>query len=58
MNIENFKPFPVTIQEIFDKQKNLAELYEPGFIATVEDFDLDCGEDQETFKNYCWRVVE
>lgn len=58
MNIENFKPFPVTIEEVFDKQLELADKYEPGFKKTVEEFDIDCAEDQETFKLFCWRLTE
>lgn len=58
MNIENFTPFPVTISEIFMYQKALKFQYEPEAKEIFENFDLDCHEDQEVFKKYCWRITE
>lgn len=58
MNIENFTPFPVTISEIFRYQKALKFQYEPEAKEIFENFDIDCHEDQEIFKKYCWRITE
>lgn len=58
MNIENFTPFRVTLSEIFEKQKDLKFQYEPEAREIFEKFDIDCHEDQEIFKKYCWRITE
>lgn len=58
MNIENFKPKYYSLKEIFQKQKEIKFLYEPGAKEIFEFFDIDTYEDQETFKRYCWRITE
>lgn len=58
MNIQDFTPFTPTWAEIFEKQKELKFLYEPEARDLFENFDIDCFEDQELFKKYCWRITE
>lgn len=58
MNIQNFNPFTPTWAEIFEKQKELKFMYEPEAKELFENFDIDCFEDQELFKKYCWRITE
>jgi len=58
MNIQNFEPFTPTWEEIFAKQKELKFMYEPEAKELYENFDIDCFEDQELFKKYCWRITE
>ncbi len=58
MNIQNFEPFTPTWSEIFEKQKELKFMYEPEAKELFENFDIDCFEDQELFKKYCWRITE
>ena len=58
MNIQNFAPFEPTWHEIFEKQRELKFLYEPEAKELFENFDIDCFEDQELFKKYCWRITE
>jgi len=59
MNIENFKPIKgLTWPEIFQNQKEVKFLYEPESERIFQDFDIDCYEDQEVFKKYCWRITE
>lgn len=58
MNTRDFKPFTPTWAEIFDKQKELKFMYEPEAKELYENFDIDCFEDQELFKKYCWRITE
>lgn len=58
MNIQNFEPFTPTWAEIFEKQKELKFMYEPEAKELFENFDIDCLEDQELFKKYCWRITE
>ena len=58
MNIQNFEPFTPTWAEIFEKQKELKFMYEPEAKELFENFDIDCFEDQELFKKYCWRITE
>lgn len=58
MNIQNFIPFEPTWHEIFEKQRELKFQYEPEAKELFKDFDIDCFEDQELFKKYCWRITE
>ena len=58
MNIQNFTSFEPTWHEIFEKQRGLKFLYEPEAKELFENFDIDCFEDQELFKKYCWRITE
>lgn len=58
MNIQNFEPFTPTWAEIFEKQKELKFMYEPEAKELFDNFDIDCFEDQELFKKYCWRITE
>lgn len=58
MNIQNFTPFEPTWHEIFEKQRELKFRYEPEAKELFENFDIDCFEDQELFKKYCWRITE
>lgn len=58
MNIQNFTAFEPTWDEIFEKQKELKFMYEPESRELFENFDIDCFEDQELFKKYCWRITE
>ena len=60
MNIQDFKPLaPVpSWREIFEKQRELKFMYEPEAKELFENFDIDCFEDQELFKKYCWRITE
>lgn len=58
MNIQNFTPFEPTWYEIFEKQRELKFQYEPEARELFKDFDIDCFEDQELFKKYCWRITE
>lgn len=58
MNTRDFKPFTPTWAEIFEKQKELKFMYEPEAKELYENFDIDCFEDQELFKKYCWRITE
>lgn len=58
MNIQNYTPFEPTWREIFEKQKELKFMYEPEAKELFENFDIDCFEDQELFKKYCWRITE
>jgi len=58
MNIQNFTPFEPTWGEIFERQKELKFIYEPEAEELFKNFDIDCFEDQELFKKYCWRITE
>lgn len=58
MNIQNFIPFEPTWHEIFEKQRELKFQYEPEVKELFKNFDIDCFEDQELFKKYCWRITE
>lgn len=58
MNIQNFTPFEPTWAEIFQKQRELKFMYEPEAKELFKNFDIDCFEDQELFKKYCWRITE
>lgn len=59
MNTENFDPIQdLDLKKIFELQKQIKFLYEPSAQKVFEDFDLSTYEDQETFKRYCWRIVE
>lgn len=58
MNIQNYQPFNPSWAEIFHKQRELKFLYEPEAKELFENFDIDCFEDQELFKKYCWRITE
>lgn len=58
MNIQNFTPFEPTWHEIFEKQRELKFQYEPEVKELFKNFDIDCFEDQEIFKKYCWRITE
>lgn len=58
MNIQNFTPFEPTWHEIFEKQRELKFQYEPEVKELFKNFDIDCFEDQELFKKYCWRITE
>jgi len=58
MNIQDFTPFLPSWEEIFKKQKELKFLYEPESQELFENFSIDCFEDQELFKKYCWRINE
>ncbi len=58
MNTKDFKPFSPSWEEIFEKQKELKFMYEPEAKELYENFDIDCFEDQELFKKYCWRITE
>ena len=33
-------------------------MYEPEAKELFDNFDIDCFEDQELFKRYCWRITE
>ena len=50
MNIQNFTPFEPTWDEIFQKQRELKFMYEPEAEEIFKNFDIDCFEDQEIFK--------
>ena len=58
MNIQNFEPFEPSWHEIFGRQKDLKFQYEPEAEELFKNFDIDCLEDQELFKKYCWRITE
>lgn len=58
MNTRDFEPFTPSWEEIFRKQKELKFMYEPEAKELYENFDIDCFEDQELFKKYCWRITE
>ena len=58
MNIQNFTPFEPTWSEIFQKQRELKFMYVPEAKELFKNFDIDCFEDQELFKKYCWRITE
>lgn len=58
MNTRDFKPFTPSWEEIFEKQKELKFMYEPEAKELYDNFDIDCFEDQELFKKYCWRITE
>lgn len=58
MNIQNFTSFEPTWHEIFEKQRELKFQYEPEVKELFKNFDIDCFEDQELFKKYCWRITE
>lgn len=58
MNIQNFTPFEPSWEEIFQMQRELKFMYEPEAKELFENFDIDCFEDQELFKKYCWRITE
>lgn len=58
MNIHNFTPFTPSWEEIFEKQTGLKFQYEPESLEVFKNFDIDCLEDQEVFKKYCWRITE
>ena len=58
MNIEDFKPISFSLEEIFQKQKEIKFLYEPDAKEIFKNFDIDTYEDQEVFKKYCWRITE
>lgn len=58
MNIQNFTPFEPTWAKIFEKQRELKFMYEPEAKELFKNFDIDCFEDQELFKKYCWRITE
>lgn len=58
MNIENFEPIETSIEEAFEKQKEIKFLFEPSAKEVFENFDIDTYGDQEIFKKYCWRITE
>ena len=58
MNIHDFKPFAPTWSEIVDRQADLELKFEPGLESRIANFDINCFEDQELFKAYCWRITE
>ena len=58
MNIEDFKPKIYSLEGIFAKQLAIKFQYEPKAEAIFLSFDIDVYEDQEVFKQYCWRIVE
>lgn len=58
MNTQNFKPIKWSWEEIFQKQRELKFMYEPEARELFDNFDIDCLEDQELFKKYCWRITE
>lgn len=58
MNIEDFKPIDLSLEQAFAKQKEIKFLYEPDSKEIFEHFDIDTYEDQEIFKRYCWRITE
>lgn len=58
MNIQDFKPFQPTWEEIIQKQADLELQFEPGLAERIATFDINCFEDQELFKAYCWRITE
>lgn len=58
MNTQDFKPILYSWEEIFKLQKELKFQFEPEAKDLFLNFDIDCYEDQEAFKRYCWRIVE
>lgn len=58
MNIKDFKPFTPTWDEVIEKQAELELLFEPDLADKIANFDINCFEDQELFKTYCWRITE
>ena len=58
MNINDFKPFQPSWEEVIEKQAKLELLFEPGLAKRIKNFDINCFEDQELFKTYCWRITE
>ena len=58
MNIQNYQAFIMDWPTIFQRQLYLKFQYEPESKELFENFDIDCFEDQELFKQYCWRITE
>ena len=58
MNTQDFSPVLYSWEEIFKLQKELKFQFEPEAKDLFLNFDIDCYEDQEAFKRYCWRIVE
>lgn len=58
MNINDYKPIKFSWEEIIEKQAQLELRFEPHLADRIRDFDINCFEDQEFFKTYCWRITE
>ena len=58
MNINDFKPMPVSFPEMFKLQTELKFLFEPDAKEVYENFDINCYSDQVIFRDYCWRICE
>ena len=58
MNINDFQPFLPSWEEIVSKQADLELQFESGLAERIAEFDINCFEDQELFKAYCWRITE
>lgn len=58
MNIQDFKPFIKSWEEIYALQGELQLMYRPYFKECIANFDINTLEDQELFKKLCWQIVE
>ena len=58
MNIQDFKPFIKSWEEIYALQGELQLMYRPHFKERIANFDINTLEDQELFKKLCWQIVE
>lgn len=58
MNIQDFKPFIKSWEEIYALQGELQLMYRPYFKERIANFDINTLEDQELFKKLCWQIVE
>lgn len=58
MNIHDFQPFCPSWNEVINMQAELELMFEPGLGEKIANFDINCFEDQELFKAYCWRITE
>lgn len=58
MNIQDFKPFVKSWEEIYALQGELQLMYRPYFKDRIANFDINTLEDQELFKKLCWQIVE
>lgn len=59
MNIENFDKAKLhNWNEIFEMQKEINCEFNTLTKEIIDDFDINCYDDQQQFKKYCWFITE
>lgn len=59
MNIKDFTDTTLySWPEVFKRQGEINEQFEPGYFEKAENFDISYHQDQEFFKHYCWCITE